>query len=124
MRSILITPVMHVPMFAPSTVGYMRSILITPTPTSGVSADVVMDEDCTQMVMPRPMTIDMYPATQPIGMVTAPHLMSGTLPLTDLWSHTAMRPLRSDLSVYTISARVTHSTVRATIRMITPATPS
>ena len=32
----------------------MRSIWMTPTPTSGVSAEVVIDDDWTQIVMPRP----------------------------------------------------------------------
>ena len=51
------TPVTVVPMLAPSTVGYMRSSLMTPTPTSGVSALVVMELDCTRTVRPKPTAI-------------------------------------------------------------------
>ena len=51
------TPVMHVPMLAPSTTGYMRSIVMTPMPTRGVRAEVVIEEDWTQMVSPSPTAI-------------------------------------------------------------------
>ena len=47
----------HVPMLAPSTVGYMRSTEMTPTPTRGVRAEVVMDDDWTAMVTKRPVII-------------------------------------------------------------------
>ena len=63
----------------------------TPTPTSGVSAEVVTRRTGglagagAWKCSPRPAVI---------GMVTPPHLMSGTWPLTDLCSQMAMRPLR------------------------------
>ena len=47
-------PVSVVPMLAPSVRGNISSSVIRPTAAMGVSVEVVMDEDCTMMVMPMP----------------------------------------------------------------------
>ena len=44
-----------VPMFAPSVSGYILLMCSTPTPTSGVMAEVKMELLCTSMVSPAPM---------------------------------------------------------------------
>ena len=53
-------PVAVVPMLDPSVRGYMRSMWMTPTPTSGVKALVKMDELCTNTVIPAPSRIATY----------------------------------------------------------------
>ena len=50
-------PVSVVPMLAPSVTGNISSSVIRPTAAMGVSVEVVMDEDCTMMVMPMPTTM-------------------------------------------------------------------
>ena len=49
-------PVTVVPMLAPRVRGNMSSSWMRPTAATGVSVDVVMEEDCTMMVMNRPIT--------------------------------------------------------------------
>ena len=47
-------PVMVVPMFDPKVNGYIRSMVTTPRPTSGVRVDVNMELLCTKMVKIHP----------------------------------------------------------------------
>ena len=47
-------PVAVVPMFAPNVNGNARSKVITPTPMRGVIAEVKIELDCSNMVMPAP----------------------------------------------------------------------
>eukprot|EP00982_Pelagococcus_subviridis_P004084 29053-Pelagococcus_subviridis.AAC.1 len=50
-------PVRVVPTFAPSVSGNISSRVMRPTAAIGVSVDVVIDDDCTRIVMPQPMTM-------------------------------------------------------------------
>ncbi len=50
-------PVMQVPRLAPRMVAYMRSTSMTPMPASGVSTAVVIEDDCTSIVIPAPTAI-------------------------------------------------------------------
>ena len=50
-------PVAVVPILEPRVSGNIRLMWITPTPTSGVMADVKMDELCTSTVRPAPSRI-------------------------------------------------------------------
>ena len=50
-------PVMVVPMLAPRVRGSMSSRPMRPTAARGVRVEVVMEEDCTMMVMNMPMAM-------------------------------------------------------------------
>ena len=52
-----------VPRFAPRVSGNMASNRKTSKPTNGVKTEVVMDDDCTNIVIPTPSTIEMIGCT-------------------------------------------------------------
>jgi hypothetical protein len=54
-------PVPVVPILEPKVKGYMRSKETTPSPTSGVSAEVKTELDCIKNVTPAPMAMAAYP---------------------------------------------------------------
>ena len=53
--------VIVVPRLAPKVKGNIDSRGITPIPTNGVKTEVVIEEDCTNMVRRAPMIIETYP---------------------------------------------------------------
>ena len=57
-------PVVVVPMFEPRVRGYILSILITPTPTSGVILEVNTELLCTTIVSPQPTRMARYPGNK------------------------------------------------------------
>lgn len=61
-----------VPMLEPSVRGYILSIVMTPTPTRGVRADVNMLDDWTRMVNNAPISMARYPVPY------FPHLPNNT----------------------------------------------
>ena len=50
-------PVTVVPMLAPNVIGYMTSSVKTSNPANGVKTEVVIDDDCTKIVIPHPTQI-------------------------------------------------------------------
>mmetsp|Transcript_19754 Transcript_19754/g.54936 ORF Transcript_19754/g.54936 Transcript_19754/m.54936 type:complete len:329 (+) Transcript_19754:240-1226(+) len=74
-----------VPMLAPRVSGSICSRRRTPIPTSGVSAEVVMEEDWTTMVIPAPSTMARYPL-----MLVALWMMRVEVPRSIFWSMVTM----------------------------------
>ena len=73
-------PVRVVPMLAPRVRGSMSSRVMRPTAARGVRVEVVMEEDCTRMVMPMPITMLRYPLKP-----TTARSMRAAGPFTMIW---------------------------------------